>query len=112
MARPGYGRHVSESNQFINPSTPPALVSPAITHGRLSFDRAFEVILDVENGYTDHPRDPGRATKFGISQRAYPHLDINKLTVQQAAVILFWDYWTPCRASELPAPLALVCFDS
>ncbi len=33
------------------------------------FQRALEHVLRFEGGYADHPRDPGGATKFGITRR-------------------------------------------
>ena len=33
-----------------------------------SFEFAFAKVVSVEGGYVDNPKDPGGATKFGISQ--------------------------------------------
>ena len=40
------------------------------------FDRAFAAIVGVEGGYVNDPKDPGGETKFGLSHRANPDLDI------------------------------------
>lgn len=58
-----------------------------------SFDRAIGAVLKHEGGYVNDPADPGGETKFGISKRAYPHLDIKNLTVKQAKAIYKRDYW-------------------
>ena len=76
------------------------------------FPEALELVLKHEGGYVDHPSDPGGETKYGISKRAYPDLDIKTLTVKMAGDIYHRDYWTKCRCDELPAPLALMVFDS
>lgn len=55
--------------------------------------------------FTDDPDDPGGATKYGISQRAYPHLDIRNLTEQQAREIYKRDYWDRIRADEIESQL-------
>ena len=61
------------------------------------FDRALAAVLDWEGAVTNDAADPGGLTKYGISQRAYPSLDIASLTVEQAAVIYHQDYWLPMR---------------
>ncbi|MDG4553375.1 MAG: glycosyl hydrolase 108 family protein [Candidatus Competibacter sp.] len=50
-------------------------------------------------------------TKYGISQRAYPHLDIRVLTLDDATAIYHRDYWTPIHGDDFPAGLALLLFD-
>ena len=44
------------------------------------FDDAVEIVLQNEKGYVNDPADPGGETNWGISRRAYPHLDIANLT--------------------------------
>jgi len=51
---------------------------------------ALEKTLKWEGGYTV---DTGGKTKFGISQKAYPNLDIPNLTLDQAKEIYKRDYW-------------------
>lgn len=43
----------------------------------------------------NHPDDPGGETKYGISKRAYPAVDIPTLTVGQAVLIYVCDYVEP-----------------
>ena len=40
----------------------------------------------------EHPKDPGGLTKYGISRRAYPDLDIRNLTKADAVTIYLRDY--------------------
>jgi lysozyme family protein len=49
-------------------------------------------ILLVEGGYVNDPADAGGETKYGISKRAHPDLDIKNLTKEQASQILINDY--------------------
>jgi len=49
-------------------------------------------ILEREGGLVQHPQDPGGLTKYGISQRAYPTLDIRNLTKAEAITIYLRDY--------------------
>jgi len=76
-----------------------------------AFRKAVEIVLRHEGGLVDHPADPGGLTNFGISQRAYPGLDIRNLTREQAAAIYHRDYWLPVKGDELPPEVATVLFD-
>jgi len=58
-------------------------------------------IVEREGGVVNHPKDPGGLTKFGISQRAYPDLDILSLTKAQAVAIYLRDYLHKYRLHEL-----------
>jgi lysozyme family protein len=62
-------------------------------------DIAIALVLKHEGGLSEDPADPGGLTNFGISQRAYPHLDIKALTKEEAAAIYRQDYWTPKMAA-------------
>jgi lysozyme family protein len=73
------------------------------------FEKAVRIVLQWEAGYVV---DEGGATKYGISKRAYPKLDIANLTVEQATEIYRTDYWNKCRCGDLPDGLALLVFDS
>lgn len=77
-----------------------------------AFETAITFVLAEEGGYVCDPNDKGGATKFGISQRAYPDLDIKSLTVEQASAIYYQDYWKACRCDELPAAVACVVLDT
>lgn len=79
----------------------------------MNFDKAIKVILDIriEGGYVNDPNDPGGETKFGISKRAYPHLNIKELTLTEAKAIYKHDYWDKVMGDQLPYPLSLYVFD-
>lgn len=81
-------------------------------HMSASFDKAFAAIVGVEGGYVNNPTDPGGETKFGISKRAYPKVDIKNLTMAQAKDIYANDYWVPVRGDDMPWPLSLFLFDA
>jgi len=57
------------------------------------FFQAVEVVLAHEGGYVNDPRDPGGETKYGISKRSYPSLDIANLTREDAIAIYYRDWW-------------------
>ena len=70
-------------------------------------------VLRREGGdkITRDPDDPGGLTKFGISKRSNPDVDIENLTEDDAVLIYLEKYWKPSRASELPFQLQDMYFD-
>jgi len=69
-------------------------------------------ILAREGGLVDHPSDPGGLTKYGISKRQYPQLDIANLTISDASAIYERDYWEASGAYKLHEPIDFFLFDS
>jgi lysozyme family protein len=76
------------------------------------FEQCFAIVLGTEGGYVNNPADPGGATKYGISQRSYPNVDIANLTLGEAQAIYQRDYWAKACCDQLPPALALMCFDA
>jgi lysozyme family protein len=76
-----------------------------------NFDRAFAAVIGHEGGYVNDPRDPGGETKFGISKRSYPHVNIAALTLEEAKAIYRRDFWDRVRGDELPYRTAFNAFD-
>jgi lysozyme family protein len=90
----------------------------------MDFDRAFKYVVGQEGVFSKDPDDRGnwtggekgvgllKGTKYGISAKAYPELDIENLTLAQARDIYFKDYWTKAHCPLWVAPLAFVMFDA
>ena len=78
----------------------------------MEFDKAFERVIGHEGGYVNDPRDPGGETKYGISKRAYPNLNIRDLTLDQAKAIYRTDYWDRLHMDELPGAIRFDMFDA
>lgn len=57
------------------------------------FEKAFEYMLSNEGGYVFDKNDPGGETKYGISKKSYPSLNIKTLTRSEAKQIYYCDYW-------------------
>lgn len=76
------------------------------------FDYTFRWLMTIEGGYVNDPDDPGGETKYGISKRSHPDLDIKNLTKPQAKVIYFSDYWLAAKCDQLPRHLAAAAFDA
>ena len=78
----------------------------------MGFDSAVELILEKEGGLANHPSDPGGVTKYGITQRDYPHLDIPNITVDDAKAIYRKNYWDKIKGDSLPEGISTLVFDS
>jgi lysozyme family protein len=68
------------------------------------FALAVQSILLRERGYVNNPNDPGGETKYGISKRWHPGLDIAKITPETAAQIYLAEYWQPLHFADLTYP--------
>ncbi len=65
------------------------------------YAKAIARVIEHEGGYVNDPVDPGGETKYGISKRAYPNLDIKGLSLEDAMVIYKEDYWDKIQGDEL-----------
>lgn len=98
-----------------------------------SFDKAFQFITKAEGGYVNDPRDPGKATNWGVSWRAVrlrdadkdgsldfdldhdgdvDEWDIRLVTRSHAKLLFNEDYWRPCQCDAFPPPIALAVADA
>lgn len=76
------------------------------------FNKAFEYVMYFEGGYVNDPHDLGGETKYGISKRSYPHLDIKHLTREQAKKIYYCDFWVKGKFEQMTDEnIAIKCFD-
>ena len=78
----------------------------------MNFDTAFDRLIGNEGGLVDDPEDPGRLTKYGISQRSYPKLDITNLTLDQAKAIYLRDFWTKAACDLVLDAIRFDLFDT
>ena len=75
----------------------------------LRFQNWFTWLLKWEGVvYENDPDDPGGATKYGIDQRSHPKENIRSLTKERASEIYWFEYWTKCRAHQMPAKVGEV----
>lgn len=77
----------------------------------MNFDIAFDRLIKNEGGYTAGIGDPGGETKFGISKRSYPNIDIKNLTKDEAKEIYKRDFWDRGQMYMLDSNLAFQVFD-
>ena len=76
------------------------------------FDQCFEKLIAHEGGVSENPKDPGGLTNYGISQRAYPNLDIRSLTLAEVKQLYKRDYWDRAQCDQLPSQLSYLVFDA
>lgn len=75
------------------------------------FLTAVEGVLADEGGASSNPADRGGLTRFGISARSNPGVNIAALT-RDGAIEIYWrEWWTRFGFDRLPAALAAKTFD-
>lgn len=77
----------------------------------MNFDSAFSALIEHEGGLVNNPSDKGGLTKYGISQRAYPQLDIAALTLQDVRELYKRDFWDRAQCDRLHPDVAFQVFD-
>lgn len=78
---------------------------------RETFDKAIEIVLAHEGGYSDHDADLGGATNYGISSVHNPDVDVEHLTRDEAIEIYWSRYWCGNGYELIPERLAIKVFD-
>ncbi len=76
------------------------------------FEACFDRLIGHEGGYVNDRRDPGGETKYGISKRSYPTVDIAGLSLEHAKTIYKRDYWDRMGCDDLQAALRFHLFDA
>jgi hypothetical protein len=86
-----------------------------------TFDTAVKRVIALEGGRVDHPNDPGGRTAYGITQRTYdawrrrmgkPRADVWTIPEVEVRAIYYDDYCLAAGCWGLPAPLAVMHFDT
>jgi len=75
------------------------------------FEDIIEEVLKHEGGYVHDKQDPGGETKYGVSKRSYPDINIKKLTKLMAIEIYYQDYWVKNKVESVPKDLRFIYFD-
>lgn len=85
-----------------------------------NFRPSLSLVLAHEGGYVNHPRDPGGATNFGVTQQVYDAYrkyhglklqSVKYITPSEVSDIYNKNYWRLCRADSLPYGLDYAVFD-
>jgi lysozyme family protein len=82
----------------------------------MTFDEAFQILIQFEGTFVDNPADPGGATMYGITQRTARALgymgEMKDLPVETAKNIYKVGYWAPMKIDTLPVELQYAAFDA
>lgn len=85
-----------------------------------NFQACVDLVLGQEGGFSNHPRDPGGATQYGITLATLRDVrgddtltaaDVQALDKQTACEIYRTRYWNVLRCDDLPRGVDLVVFD-
>ena len=81
----------------------------------MNFDAAFHKLLGHEGDFSDHPNDPGGATRWGVTERVARSSgytgDMRNYPIERAKQVYKTQYWDAVRADEIPAGLRYALFD-
>lgn len=90
----------------------------------MNFDKAFEMLIGHEGGFTDNPKDRGnwtsgkigvgqlKGTNYGISAMSYPGENIKEMTLVRAKDIYQRDYWWKAGCDLVPDCVKFDLFDT
>jgi lysozyme family protein len=85
-----------------------------------NFAASLAAVLKHEGGYSNHPKDPGGATNFGITQRIYDawrsnshksQQSVKAITKDEVETIYYQQYWIMVRGDQLPTGVDYCLFD-
>ena len=82
----------------------------------MDFNRAFDLLITHEGGFSNHPDDPGGATMYGVTEvvaRAEGYAGpMRELTLEFAKQVYRKRYWDACRCDQIPDVLRYPLFDA
>lgn len=77
-----------------------------------NFNKAFEALIGNEGGYVNNKGDPGGETNWGIAKRSYPNVNIKALTLEDAKVIYYKDFWLVSGSEFMSYAVVYEVFDA
>lgn len=77
---------------------------------RTNFDRAFDLLMEMEGYESNDKRDPGGYTKWGIAEHFHPEVKFSSLTREDAKDFYLTEYWTMLGCDEKPFPFDIALF--
>lgn len=85
-----------------------------------NYAKCLSVVLAFEGGYSNHPKDPGKATMKGITQATYdvyrkrigkPTQSVRKINDAELQAIYREQFWDAIKGDDLPVGVDLAIFD-
>lgn len=83
-------------------------------------DRALDLLLAHEGGWSNHPADRGGATMYGVTQKVYdewrqltkqPWQSVRSITKNEARDLYERLYWNAAACDRMPWPISYMVFD-
>lgn len=82
----------------------------------MNFDQAFDILIGLEGGYANHPKDPGGETMWGVTKRVAEANgytgSMRDLPRDLAKGIYRKQYWDAVQADQLPDGVKFDVFDA
>ena len=79
----------------------------------MNFEKAFDILLSHEGGFVNHPKDPGGATRYGVTQRVAQKQgyqgDMRELSLSEAKRIARAAYWDEVKRISCRTPSGSIC---
>lgn len=84
-----------------------------------NFEKAFTFVILKEGGYSNHPKDSGGETNYGVIQKTYddyrirkklPKQSVKKIT-QDEVKNIYKEFWLACGADKLDLLSSIAVFD-
>lgn len=85
-----------------------------------NIEQSMRYVLKHEGGFSNHPKDPGGATNYGVTQKVYDAYrqrkglkpqSVRAIDDEEVAAIYKRQYWDAVKADDLPSGLDYVVFD-
>ena len=81
----------------------------------MNLEQSLNILLEHEGGYSDHPRDKGGKTRYGITEKVARangyEGQMHALPIETAKDIYRREYWDRIKADQLPEKLRFHVFD-
>lgn len=87
---------------------------------KTNYAKCLQVVLTFEGGYVNHPKDPGGATNFGVTQKVYDSYrkrnkkqpqSVRHIDKTEVQAIYKEQYWDAVKGDKLPVGIDLAIFD-
>ena len=82
----------------------------------MDFERAFDLLITHEGGFSNHPDDPGGATMYGVTEvvaRAEGYIGpMRELSLDFAKQVYRKRFWDACRCDQMPDVIRYPLFDA
>jgi lysozyme family protein len=84
-----------------------------------NWEKSFELMLESEGGYVNHPSDPGGMTNLGVTKRVWEEWvgresnekEMRSLTPEMVEPLYKRKFWDACKCDDMPSGVDYLVFD-